>query len=116
MITLNFYLFTAFYNYSTETTPAVSEIQSKNDEIRVYPSGNPLPHGRAPHETIPINWPRAVNGPPESPVHVPVPIPRNVQIVLSCTKRALSASRRRHSSFVIEYTDKYRRSNVAFVV
>lgn len=59
----------------TATTPDTSCIQSTNKEMRAKPSGRPLAHGFGyPQDTKPINCPFEANGPPESPIHPPMPL------------------------------------------
>lgn len=40
-------------------------------------------------------------GPPESPMHVPRPVPQNVQMVLSKTRAALAALKRERQSALV---------------
>lgn len=69
-------------------------------ETRSKASGKPRAHGMF-HETIPMTFPPAVNGPPESPWQIPCPACLNVQILWSKTKAAFPAVWRARQSALV---------------
>lgn len=90
-----------------------SAIQFTYDESRLKASGLPEAQ-RTPHERTPTNRFLIINGPPESPTHVPCPILLSVHKILSCIMSAKSPARSMHSSRVIVNTVRYRSTLVVF--